>query len=123
MHDNDAGRLVCDLSEPIARGISSARIVPVCLDVTADHVVVGASSGSLYVFMRRTMARLELVSHPDVTSAVSCVKVSPDGKYAAFAGSGAGAAFVIARIACGTAEQRSVYSAPCAGTGSLVCLE
>jgi hypothetical protein len=79
---------------------------------------VTLAKGSLYIFDRRTMARVELFSHPDVRSAVVCVKISPDGKRVAYAGRAAN--LVIARLKR-SVEERCLYSAPCPAL--LLCLE
>lgn len=106
-------RALIDIEPLVARGISSARIVPTCVDANVELVALGASSGSLYLFDRRTLAPVELYSHPAVRAAVSCVRLSPDGRLVAF---GCRGQFIIAHVSAHAARERCVWAAPASGT-------
>lgn len=56
-----------------------------CIDSCSDYFLLGASTGSLYVFDRTTSKFVQLLSIEDMHEPIVKLKFSPDGKLLAIA--------------------------------------
>ncbi|XP_063221662.1 uncharacterized protein LOC134530606 [Bacillus rossius redtenbacheri] len=72
-----------DLTAVSAPLKSTQRIKYTCFDVSENFIVLGASSGGLYVFQRNPCAFLQLLPNKD--GAITHVAVSPNERFFAFA--------------------------------------
>jgi hypothetical protein len=63
--------------------VSSSRIKLTCIDASKNYTLVGANTGSLYLFDRETARYIQLISIDGIHEPIAMVKISPDEKYLA----------------------------------------
>lgn len=60
--------------------VGSGRVKYSCIDVSPRLLLLGANTGSIYMFSRPNIEFLRLWSHTDIRDSLSCIKISPSEK-------------------------------------------
>lgn len=60
--------------------VGSGRVKYSCIDVSPRLLLLGANTGSIYMFSRPNIEFLRLWSHTDIRDCLSCIKISPSEK-------------------------------------------
>jgi len=69
--------------EALTASIPSSRIRLNCIEVSTNYIILGANTGSLYVFDRDTSRFVQLLTVDGLQHSISLVKFSLDEKYLA----------------------------------------
>jgi WD40 repeat protein len=89
------GFLLHQTLESVSAALTSNRIRLTCVDVSHQYILLGANTGSVYVFERETTKFIQLLSIDAMRDPVALLRFSPDEKYLALVNNKSRAIFVM----------------------------